>query len=100
MVIQRLECQPPRRGRVRDGGVHWVQEGPGGAAAKWQKVDARGTRDKETMYSLHIIGLVGGVGVDVLRHGADLPLLHVLMEEAKSATKPCTMMREEKEEQD
>lgn len=52
------------------------------------------------MYSLHIIGLVGGVGVDVLRHGADLPLLHVLMEEAKSATKPCTMMREEKEEQD
>lgn len=26
---------------------------------------------------VHIIGLVGGVGVDVVRHGADLPLLHV-----------------------
>lgn len=26
---------------------------------------------------VHIIGLVGGVGVDILRHGADLPLLHV-----------------------
>lgn len=78
MVIQRLECQPLRE-MCQGWRVHRVQEGPGGAADKWQNVDGRGTRDKETMYSLHIIGLVGGVGVDVLRHGADLPLLHVLV---------------------
>lgn len=27
---------------------------------------------------LHVVGRVSGVGVDVLRHGADLPLLHDL----------------------
>lgn len=31
---------------------------------------------KEGHYSLHVIGVVGGVGVQVLRHRADLPLLH------------------------
>lgn len=30
------------------------------------------------VYLLHVVGLVGGVGVDVLRHWADLPLLHDL----------------------
>ena len=32
-------------------------------------------RYKKKMYSLHVIGLVGGIGVDVLRHR---PLLHGL----------------------
>lgn len=27
---------------------------------------------------MHVVGRVGGVGVDVVRHGADLPLLHDL----------------------
>ena len=30
------------------------------------------------MYSLQVIGLVSGVGVDVVRHWADVPLLHDL----------------------
>jgi hypothetical protein len=29
-------------------------------------------------YLLHVVGLVGGVGVNIVRHGADLPLLHDL----------------------
>lgn len=33
---------------------------------------------KKCLYLLHVVGLVSGVGVDVLRHGADLPLLHDL----------------------
>ncbi|PTB38059.1 hypothetical protein M441DRAFT_246087 [Trichoderma asperellum CBS 433.97] len=36
------------------------------------------TRNKEIEYLLHVVGRVGGVGVDVVRHGADLPLLHDL----------------------
>lgn len=36
------------------------------------------TRDKETVYLLHVAGRVGGVGVHVVRHWADLPLLHDL----------------------
>lgn len=38
----------------------------------------RCTRNKEIEYLLHVVGRVGGVGVDVVRHGADLPLLHDL----------------------
>lgn len=33
---------------------------------------------KKCLYLLHVVGLVSGVGVYVLRHGADLPLLHDL----------------------
>ena len=35
----------------------------------------RSIRDKVKMYSLHVIGRRG---VDILRHGADVPLLHDL----------------------
>lgn len=42
-------------------------------------VERRCTRNKEIEYLLHVVGRVGGVGVDVVRHGADLPLLHDLM---------------------
>lgn len=36
------------------------------------------TSNKVIEYLLHVVGRVGGVGVDVVRHGADLPLLHDL----------------------
>lgn len=35
-------------------------------------------RYKESRYSLKLIGVVGGVGVDVLRHGGNRPLMHGL----------------------
>lgn len=42
-------------------------------------------------YLLHVARLMGGVGVDVLRHGADLPLLHDLTRGPKVST-GCTMV--------
>jgi hypothetical protein len=44
-------------------------------------------RYKEARYSLEVIGLVGGVGVEVLRHGGDCPLMHLLNRAPKAVSK-------------
>lgn len=44
-------------------------------ASDWPKYRGQA---KKCLYLLHVVGLMSGVGVDVLRHGADLPLLHDL----------------------
>jgi hypothetical protein len=54
------------------------------------------TRDKKKMYSLHVIGLVGGVGVDILRHRADLPLLHDLRARKGNPCESATNSRPER----
>lgn len=58
-----------------------IVDGGGGkreAATRASRPRRPCTRNKEIEYLLHVVGRVGGVGVDVVRHGADLPLLHDL----------------------
>lgn len=46
----------------------------------WRYLGQRDKRDKRLCcrYLLHVVGGMGGVGVNILRHRADLPLLHDL----------------------
>lgn len=54
------------------------------------------TSNKKTMYSLHIIWLVCGVLVDVVRHWADLPLLHGLEKVRHRVSNSCVVGNQEK----
>jgi hypothetical protein len=67
-----LLCSQGFAGQCPGEGVHRVHkwgEGLGWARGRALEGGARDTkRYKETRYSLEVIGLVGGVGVEVLRH--------------------------------
>lgn len=78
-LLQLEPCQGTRRDEVPSeyiGASHMVQQ----MRAKRLVAERREYREQreDVEYLLYLIGLMGGVGVDVLRHGADLPLLHDL----------------------
>ncbi len=52
-------------------------------------------RYKESRYSLKLIGVVGGVGVEVLRHGGNRPLMHGLTRAPKKKQKDCQRFLQE-----
>lgn len=71
------------------------EEEPG--TGRGQERRGRGIRGgyEQKEYSLYVVGVVGGVTVDVIRQRADLPLLHGLKKRGQSKPKVREGVRKE-----